>query len=336
MAEALDLELRHFDTDSLWTAPVTPDMRRELVYRTSGELPFTAVYHHLLSRPLLSPDFNLHMIGTGGDFYRTFPWEESFKMKRKASSVLRGLPTGLLCHDAASCFDPRFRARMQASNPEQPGASLTQQLDVTFVWKMTSHSSLYLSALHNWLPSAAPLMSAGVIKTAIATPWRMRLGSQLQRQIVHRLSPRAAAVELWNSGSRTHCGTGEPGIRSMARETRRYLGRLASIVERRLLRGCISKRLNSKPPVARGPVPFLTPEFRQFLDPRTMFSRAIYDPDALQTVLSADDTKWTEKHTLVARIATVEQLCRELDFRPEPDFWLPVTTAPLNQGESTH
>lgn len=328
VAETLHLELRHFDTTSLWTVQVTPDMRRELVYRTSGELPFTAIYHHLLSRPLLSQDFNLHMMATGGDFYRTFPWEGSFKMRHRAFAVVPKLPSGLLCHDSASCFYPQFRSRIKAISREQPGASMTQQLDLAFIWKMTSHSSLYLSALHNWLPSVAPLMSAGVIKTAIAMPWTMRLGSQLQRQIVYRLSPRAAAVELWNSASHTHCGTAEPGIRSVGREIQRYLGRFARSVERRFLRGCISKRLNPKPPVTEGSVPFLTQEFRQFLNPSAMFSRAMYTPDGLHTVLSADHTRWIEKNSLVVRIATVEQLCRELDFRPEPDFWVPVMTTP--------
>jgi hypothetical protein len=58
-----------------------------------------------------------------------------------------------------------------------------------------------------------------------------------------------------------------------------------------------------------------------------MYSRALYAPDGLQRVLSGDDAEWSSKVFLIVRLAQMEQLCRELDVRPEPDFWAPVLTA---------
>lgn len=323
VADAMGWELIHFDSRSFWTVEVTPDMRREMTYRTSGELPFWRIYHHVLSRPPMGKKFNLHWIGTGGDFYRVIPWEESFKMRYGILNIRRP-PPDLYTHDIASRFDARFRSHVEAVSNEQPEASLTQKLDLAFIWKMTSHCSLYLSALHNWLPSTAPLMSAGVLKTAVAVPWRMRLGSQLQRHIIYQLSPRAAKFESYQSGSFSRRGTAEPGIKNVGPEMWRYLSRFARITDRWLLGGRFAKRFPKKAPEVAVPVPFVTPEFRQFLDPQAMFSRSLYTADGLQRALSGDDAAWQARTFLIGRLATVEHLCRELDFRPEPDFWTPI------------
>jgi hypothetical protein len=47
LASVMQWDMRYFNTPRLWTAEITPDMRRELLYRTNRELPFAAVYHHL-------------------------------------------------------------------------------------------------------------------------------------------------------------------------------------------------------------------------------------------------------------------------------------------------
>jgi asparagine synthetase B (glutamine-hydrolysing) len=67
IADKMRWEMRYFNTQSLWTEEITPDMRRELLYRTNGELPFTGAYHHLLSRPQLAKNFQLHVLGGGGE-----------------------------------------------------------------------------------------------------------------------------------------------------------------------------------------------------------------------------------------------------------------------------
>jgi hypothetical protein len=102
-------------------------------------------------------------------------------------------------------------------------------------------------------------------------------------------------------------------------------------VERKLLRGCISRRLPTKVVVTRGSIPFLTREFKEFLDPETMFSRAIYNVNGLRMVLSGNDADWRARGPLIVKLATIEQLCHELEFEPDPDFWVPATIeAPNN------
>ena len=323
LAQVMNWDIRHFDTRALWTAKVTPELRQELVYRTNGELRFSEIYHHFVSRPLLGQHFGLHMIGTGGDFYRTFPWEESFKMQYKSLATLTP-PADLVNFDGLSCLYAHLQPKIAGSDCRRLGASVTQQWDATFVWKMTSHISLYLTAVHNWLPSVAPMMSAGILEKAISMPWKLRLGGQLQRQVIACLSPRAAAVESWHSARRERRGTAQPGLKTVAFEMRRYAGRLTSAVKRRVIQRAFGKKEPEKPPVSlvtTATLPYLTPEFRRFLDPGTMYSRALYTADGLARALSGDDEQWQAKTTLIVKIAQVEQLCRELDVKPEADFW---------------
>jgi hypothetical protein len=54
-------DMRHFDTQLLLTAAITPDVQQELLYRTNGELRFTEMYLQRLVWPILGQDFNLHL-----------------------------------------------------------------------------------------------------------------------------------------------------------------------------------------------------------------------------------------------------------------------------------
>jgi hypothetical protein len=322
MAEIMNWEVKHFDTELLWTAEITPAMRQELVYRTNGELPFTEIYHHLLSRPLLGKDFNLHTTGTGGDFLRTFTWREVLRIKYE-SFIDKTLSPSLFSLDWFPSFRTRFKSRIEKVCHEQPGTRITQQWDAVFIWKMTSHSSLYLSAVHNWLPSTAPLMSAGVLKTSIAMPRTMRIYSQLQRQAIYQLSPRIARIPIHGRG---RSGTAEPvGIRNVHWAVWRSLAPLGRRAERKLLKGYISRRLPSKVAATRRNVPFLTREFKEFLDPEIMFSRAIYIISELRMMLSGNDVDWQARASLIVKLATIEELCRELRFKPESAFLAPAT-----------
>jgi hypothetical protein len=326
IAEAMDWNMRFFDIQSLWSDSITPGMRRELVYRTNGELAFTEIYHHLLSRPLLRQEFNLHIIGIGAELGGTHTWEGGLKM-RYGSPVLETPSAELFAHCNYLGFCSRLKSRIQAHSCQNLGALMTQQLDATWIWKMTGHASLYLSSVHNWLPSVAPMLGAGVVQMTTAMPARWRLASQLQRQVIACLAPRAARIESWDSPQQEYRGTAQPGLRTMTLDMYRYTKRIAKAVERRVL-----KRITSRRPgrtitlVTQGRVPVFTPEFRHFLDPETMYSRALYAPDGLRHILSGNETEWYSRIFQIVGLAQVEQLCRELDFRPEPDFWAPVLT----------
>jgi hypothetical protein len=56
-----------------------------------------------------------------------------------------------------------------------------------------------------------------------------------------------------------------------------------------------------------------------------MLSRTLYDAEGLRKVLNGSDDDWQARSSLITRLATVEALCRELDFEPEAKF---LTSAP--------
>lgn len=332
VADTMRWRMEYYDTRSLWKEEITPDMRQELLHRTNGELPFTGAYHHLLSRPQLARDFNLHSIGVGGEFLRYHPWGQEFSGigRRRPANVdnllnyrflTSALPSSLFSQDWLPDFRSHLKARIEAICHEQPKTRTTQQLDAVHVWKMTGHSSLYISAVQNWLPSVAPLLSAGFVKVATAMPWTMRLTSQLQRRTIYTLSPSAAAVAT------SYGGTAEPtSFKNLHLATWRSVKRssyLARKLDRTLLKGAFTNRQSSSVRTELGQVPFLTREFREFLEPEKMYSRALYAPEALRGVLSGTDEDLQARSQLILRLATVEGLCRELNFEPDGNFLTP-------------
>ena len=115
-------------------------MCRELLYRTGGELPFTEVYQHLLSRPRLAQDFGLHLMGGGGELLRYFPWgQEFFGVGRgRLANVERSLdyrfldvapPPLLFSRNFLPALRSPLGAHAGAICRDQPGARTTQQLD---------------------------------------------------------------------------------------------------------------------------------------------------------------------------------------------------------------
>jgi len=93
------------------------------------------------------------------------------------------------------------------------------------------------------------------------------------------------------------------------------LGHMAQKLDRVLLRGALTGR--KRPPNAVVPKPWITDEVRSFLSPSTMQSRGLYAQNGLARLLSGGDDHWRKSEKLILRIATLEQLCRELDFTPD-------------------
>src|SRR5918998_2994218 len=297
VAEIMQWDMRYFNTPLLWTAEITPDMRRELLYRTNGELPFTEVYHHLLSRPRLAQEFDLHLMGGGGELLRYFPWSQEFFSigRRRLARVNRLLdyrfldvapPPSLFSQEWLPALRSRLGARIEAICREQPGTRTTQQLDAVYVWKRTNHESLYMSAVYDWLPSVAPVLSAGAVKAAVSMPWKMRLTSQLQRQMIYAMSPRAAGIAT------VYGATAEPtsfkNVHLAAWQSAKRAAHLFDKLDRIWLKR-INKHRSSGRSVEKRQMPFLTYELRQFLAPKTMLSRALSDAESLHAVLDGGD-----------------------------------------------
>src|SRR3712207_3077725 len=166
---------------------------------------YTLSLHDALPISQLAQDFNLSMQGSGGPLFRYFPWSQEFfgigrRRLANADNVLKYRllphppPPSLFSQDWLPTLRSRLKSRVERICREQPGTRTTQQLDAVHLWKQTGHSSLYMSAMYDWLPSVSPLLSAGVVKAGITMPWAMRLTSRLQRQMIYTLSPRAAEI----------------------------------------------------------------------------------------------------------------------------------------------
>jgi hypothetical protein len=339
LAGAMQWEMKYFDTPLLWRAEITPDMRQELLYRTNGELPFTEAYHHLLSRPQLAQEFDLHLTGGGGELLRYFPWGQEFFGigRRRLASVNRLLdyrfldvapPPSLFSQNWLPALRSRLGARIEAICREQPGTRTTQQLDAVYVWKRTNHESLYMSSVYDWLPSVAPLLSAGVVKVAISMPWKMRLTSQLQRRMIYATSSRAAGAAATVYGA-----TAEPtsfkNVHLSAWQSAKRAAHLFDKLDRIVLRGTLTKRSPSRRAALEEHKLFLMDQAERLLAPKSMLSRALYTPEELHRMSSGSDQDRQARYWVIMRLATVEALCREMDFEPEEDF---LSTAPMEQA----
>jgi hypothetical protein len=155
----------------------------------------------------------------------------------------------------------------------------------------------------------------------------MRLTSQLQRQTIYALSPRAAGIVT------VYGATAEPtsfkNAHLAALQSARRGLHLANKLDRIVLKGVFAKRRSASTPAAQEEMPFLTREFREsLLAPEKMLSHALYSPEGLRRVLSGSDEDWQTRSYLILKLATVEELCRELGFEPERDF---LTSAPMER-----
>jgi hypothetical protein len=226
-------------------------------------------------------------------------------------------PPSLFSQDWLPTLRSRLKSRVEGICREQPGTRTTQQLDAVHLWKETGHSSLYMSAIYDWVPSVAPLLSAGVVKSGITMPWVMRLTSRLQRQMIYTRSPRAAKIVT------AYGGTAEPtsfnNVHLAALQSAKRSVHLVKKLDRIWLKGTNKHRASSTS-VTKQQMPFLTHELRELLAPKTMLSRALHDAESLQVVLGGSDEDRRAHSQLIQKLATVEGLCRELGFEPEANF----------------
>jgi hypothetical protein len=135
--------------------------------------------------------------------------------------------------------------------------------------------------------------------------------------MIYTMSPRAAGVVT------TYGGTAEPisfsNVHLAALQSAKRGVHLAKKLDRIWLKGT-NKHRSSGTSVEKPQIPFLTYELRQFLAPKTMLSRALYDAESLHAVLDGGDEDWQAHSPLIQKLATVEGLCREVGFEPEANF----------------
>ena len=78
---------------------------------------------------------------------------------------------------------------------------------------------------------------------------------------------------------------------------------------------------------------FLMHQAERLLAPKSMLSRALYTTEGLHRMSSGSDEDRQARYWAIMRLATVEALCRELDFEPEEDF---LSTGPKEQAVVVH
>ena len=329
VAAAAGWPMLYFDTDRLDGRPIDPEMRRELTFRTNGEIVFSDVYNQQFSRPMLAERFNLHAGGVGGEFVRYYPWSQEFfgiGRRRKANvenvlryRVLQGRfpPADLFERPWYPALRDRLHAQIDAICASAPGTLTNQQLDAVHVWKFSSGTSLYMSALFNWFPTCLPLLTAGFVEAGIETPWRLRLSTALDRRLIGMLAPRAADVVTIYGGPASPLRLATVPLH--LRQTMRQCGHLVAKVDSVLGTGRLRRwAVPTRAPARKDHL--LTPEFRDFLTPEKMRSRGLYAMPGLRRVLAGSDDEWAARGGLIQRIATVEQVCRELRFEPGPEL----------------
>jgi hypothetical protein len=325
-AEAAGWPFVYFDTREEWKPGIDPDTRRELACRADGNLPFTELYHQRITRPRLAEDFDFHTVGVGGEFIRYHPWSHEFFGigRRRTANIEKVLkyrmlqdgppPVGLFEADWYRRFVRDLRRRVVSVCDELPGSLNTQQLDAVHAWKQTGHSSLYVSAAFGWLPSVVPSMGAGFVTTGMMVPWRHRLSARLTRHVIHALCPRVAAVATHYGGTAGPVRVGNIH-RHLYQPVKRF-GYLAGKLDRVLAGGAVTGWFKG----AASPAvkPYDRDEICAFLASDNLYSTNLYTREGLRAAVPATGPLPREK--LVLRMATVEVLCRELDFRPEKSF----------------
>lgn len=321
VANAAGWPVRHFGI--IGDGDLTASMRREAAYMSRGELDAIRFYNHIHTRPLLARDHVAHVNGSGGELLRNFPWGQEFAGvgRRRPASVERVvryrllaermLPDSLFVTGFQDLLLDDLRARVRAVVDDGAGTLTTQQLDAVYLLRLTGHIGAYNSSFFDLLPSGIPLMQRTMVEHAVSLPWTMRLSAGLLRRTIAILNPQAAAVETTYGGT-----AAPPNLATLPLELRQLFGRVLHLtdkVDRVALGGRIGRvvPLSHTDPAAPEPS-FRTAEFREFLDPGRMHSRALYRPEQLATLLSDPETPMG----VLSRIATFEHVCVELGVEP--------------------
>jgi len=194
----------------------------------------------------------------------------------------------------------------------------TQQLDALLVWKITGWFTGFMSSVWDWLPSSTPLGSAGFLNAAFATSWKAKFTTRLIRQIMYDLAPDIAQVKT------QYGGTGAPPtwktLHQEAFQCCKQATHLLDKIDRTAFKGLCGapfRKEDRRPPVR---VPYLTPEFRAEMAFDRLRSRRLYREEALAGLWGGADDAWYANEGLLLKIATLELICREIDFEPDADF----------------
>lgn len=224
---------------------------------------------------------------------------------------------GLFADDWYPLVVDALRSRLKTMFESMPGTLNTQQLDAAYLWRTTGFAQ-YASALNGWLATAPPLTCAEIVDAALALPWKKRLTSGLMRRITDLQVPRAARLPTGYGGTASPLrpGNAHRQLYQLLRDGYHLVRKL----DRVRMGGVLSRILPApaEPPAVHKP--YLTDEFRAFLDPAKMRSRRLYRRDALSAMLGGSEEHLRVNEPTILRMATLEQVCVELDTELDAGF----------------
>jgi hypothetical protein len=143
----------------------------------------------------------------------------------------------------------------------------------------------------------------------------MKLTSGLQRSLIDALSPAAASVRT--SYGATAAPPSLSTLHLEAYQAFRQTQHALEKIEKVVFRGVLTR---GGAPKAEVRFPIWTEAFSKMLDTQRMKSAALYNADELANLVSGRPASGTGAARVLV-VATIEELCRELDYEIGADFF---------------
>lgn len=252
--------------------------------------------------------------GGGGEEFRDHPWGHELAMAGRTSKVgydrfiawriLLPVDLSALRADPTERVAAHFREELEERARPFAGQPNTFQDDLLYAYKMTGHSGAYQAGGGAWLDVEVPFYLRPVLTAVISVSVPNRRLHRLMREMMRQLDPRVAALPTETGGPAEPVRAGN--LHRFAPYAWRRGGRFARRVRGRLPDFGAADPEPSPSEAARGAlVGALRGEGR--LEPETMRSAALYDPDRLGGLLDRAAAKpATVDWAAVGRIVTIE------------------------------
>jgi len=301
---------------------------RQLLFLTNGELVPTECADHLIKRPILCRDYEMHLTGGAGETLRSFPWGQEFFGigRRRPANVDRAVryrflqsgrpPAGMFTHDWFGAFSRVLTTRVREMCLLCSNTLTTQQLDAVYLWKNQGHVGAYTSALYGLMPTIAPLSVAGIQSLFVAIPWSYRLNARLVRAVIYALCPELAHFRTQYGSTAAPIGITNIHLEAVqaAKKALHLFNKVGRVRRASRVSGApVSPEVDSRLIRQKQLV-------AMYVNPPQMQSIALFNQRGLREALCLEDKVSPSNLPFLSRSATIEMLCRELGFVPTSDF----------------
>ncbi|MCX7835632.1 MAG: hypothetical protein N2450_06130 [bacterium] len=332
VSKIMNWKLRFNRQTEGYPTEVTPQLTKQLIYYTNGDIKFNAILRQMSSRLKNSKDFAFHLGGGGLDNIRDFSFgQEYWRIHQVAlASVKKQLEYrfyqdvsvqksnfNVNWMDGYNCY---LEDRIYNLYTAKPNLKVGQQLDAAFNWRnVASFSSLFISSNAHTMPAISPLRGRRFFDFSFQIPLKYRIGHDLLCRVQYRMCPRAAMIKTIYGGYAAPLSfkTFPMAINKRLKDAKHFIRKVYR-VKLKLYSGITpSKHFDTF-------TPCLTTEFTEMMRPSEMLTRNLYKPEFIKEVLEQDLALWKRKAELILRMATIELICREIEDKPDNHFWNPV------------